>query len=164
MQPKPLYAIVDDILAVLDNDDLDDAERNGALKQLQHSADVKIENTAAFIKNCQAEAEKHKKAADEQAAVARAWAAKASRVKDWLHTNMERAGITVSRGERFNVALVKNSQPTISITDDELVPDEFKTRIEAWKVSKTNIARAIKATGEVPPGVEAHVGTHLRIG
>ena len=51
----------------------------------------------------------------------------------------------------------------VDIVNEEAVPASFKTEVITVKIDKKGIADAIKATGEVPEGVEAHRDEHLRI-
>lgn len=105
------------------------------------------------------------------------------RTKHFLALFMRNRGIKQIDGKLYTLSLVPNSQPTVTVTDDALIPDAYKTvtvtmPLERWKkdiewtltdppkveisVDKTAIHLADKA-GVSVPGVKVEHGDHIRL-
>jgi Siphovirus Gp157 len=64
---------------------------------------------------------------------------------------------------RFSVRVVTNP-PRVEVTEEMLVPQEFKRTVVTTTIDKTAIMRAVRATGEIPPGVDVVRGQRVQIG
>jgi len=85
---------------------------------------------------------------------------KADRVEKWIDYIMQTFQI-----EKLETMLHKLSYRTsesVSILDEALIPDEFKTAVETIKISKSDIKSRIKAGVEVP-GASIQISKNLQI-
>ena len=144
--------------------DLDDA-----WEQAGETFVAKVESTACVVKNLLAEAAIHEAQADVFKQEAAVFAQKqqvlenaAKRLKDYIRFHMEKVGELKVKGERFTVRVQNNSMPTVTVDcDPHELPDEFqRVKVEA---DLQGLARRAKDGAELPAGVRATTGTHLRI-
>ena len=80
-----------------------------------------------------------------------------------LKFGMEALGLEKVTDGVHTAKIVSNSQPSVEITDEDRVPINFKREVTETKIDKRAILDHIRATGEIPEGVEAHKGNHVRI-
>ena len=144
-----LYEIeqaIEDILSQVDENGMLTDEAMEKLQQLQMDEQTKIENVACKIKNLNAEA---KALREEEKALAerrRSKESAAEKSKAYLQNVLMLKGLKKYETPRAVVSL-RNSE-AVSIDDDSLIPEDFKTYEP--KISKTAIKEAIKAGQEVP--------------
>lgn len=116
------------------------------LQQLQMDEQTKIENVACYIKDLNAESkairEEEKALADRRKVKEN----KAERLKNYLSDYLQSNGGTKYETPRAILSFRKSE--AVSIDDDALIPEDFKTYEP--KISKTQIKEAIKAGQEVP--------------
>lgn len=75
------------------------------------------------------------------------------KMKDNIKNKMLLKNITKIEYGSLNINL-SNGGHTINITDEKSVPAEFKIQKITESISKTNIEKHIKETGEIPEGTE----------
>ena len=80
-----------------------------------------------------------------------------------LKFGMEALGLNEVSNGVHKAKIVNNSQPSIEVVNKEAVPVEFKTEVVDIKIDRKAILQQIKETGEIPSGIDAKKGTHLRI-
>ena len=80
-----------------------------------------------------------------------------------LKFGMEALGLTEVSNGVHKAKIVNNSQPSIQVVNEEAVPPQFKEEVREVKINRKAILDTIRATGEIPDGIDAHKGTHLRI-
>lgn len=122
----------------------------------------KIENRAKFRMNLLADIKVFKDEEKRLAEKRRAAERKLDLFDSVTKQTMERFGIERSEGELFTTSIQSNSQPTINILDESMIPEEFFVP-QPDKIDKTKLRDHFKATGEVVPGIKIERGTHLRI-
>ena len=126
------------------------------LDQLQMDRDVKIENTALFIKNLLSDAdqirEEEKKLADRR----RVCENKANRLKEYLSGYLA--------GEKFKtprVAISYRKSESVNVSDIGKIPDDY-LKYKDPEPDKTKIKSALKA-GVSIPGVELIENRNIQI-
>ncbi len=121
----------------------------------------KAVNVAKFIQNLDATAKAIKEAEQKMAKRRKAIENRAQWFKDYLKNNMQAAGITKIESPWFNLAIQKNPE-AVEITNEELLPDDFKTEVVTTKIDKAAIKQVIK-DGVSVPGAVLIQGTRLAI-
>ena len=123
--------------------------------------DEKVAGCVAYIKNLRA----HQKAVKEEMTRLEAKVKTANNdeksLMAYLQGCMMRADKEKAGKGMHTARRQRNTQPTITITDEHAVPDRFVEMIT--KVDKRAIARWLKETGEIVDGTEVTEGEHLRI-
>jgi translation elongation factor EF-1beta len=84
------------------------------------------------------------------------------RLKAYIMACMKGAGISKVENGVHQIRIQK-SPLSITVTDTDAVPVEFKTEVIEVKVDRRAIADQIKSTGVIPDGVDAKQNDHLRI-
>jgi len=82
-------------------------------------------------------------------------------MKDYLKGSMEHTGITKIECPYFKLSIQKNPVSVI-ITNEKLIPEQFKEQVISWKIDKTAIKNCLKA-GEAITGAKLINGTRLAI-
>lgn len=99
--------------------------------------------------------------AEEYLATAKALKNTGKRIKDRLLQVMTENGITEAHGNTTRVAIVPNAQSLV-ITDESLVPEEFKVIIPAsLEIDKKKLKKALEDLQSIP-GAELKGGAHVR--
>ena len=138
------------------------------LAGLQVDFSIKAENTALVIKNLEAEADLN--AAQGQVIMdhakpyvrrAKSLERRAASLKQYLLSEMERAGCAEVEGNLIKVAL-QASQPAVDVVEIEKVAPEFLTPV-APKVDRRGIVKLFKSGQVDIPGVIVSVSQHLRL-
>ena len=71
-------------------------------------------------------------------------------LKEYLRTNMIKAGITKIESPVFTASLRKPSKMA-EVTNEQAIPTEYKTHVpESWKVDKAKILRELKTGADIP--------------
>ena len=121
----------------------------------------KAVNVAKFMQNLDATAKAIKEAEQKMAKRRKAIENRAQWMKDYLKHNMEASGITKIESPWFRLAIQKNPE-AVEITDENMLPDEFKTEVVTTKIDKAAIKQVIK-DGVSVPGAMLMQGTRLAI-
>ena len=120
----------------------------------------KYESYVHVIKTSEALATAAKEAAKEFQAKANTHTNLAKRLKTRLLEDMTQHGTQKAPAGAFQLAIQKNSAPTIEVENPEELPEAYQVHTVA--ADKHEIRRAIKR-GEEIEGVNAEIGSHLRI-
>ena len=159
-----LYEISAAILAAFDQCDENGELLPGVeerLTQLECELSDKADNIAALMRTCEAEAGAYRAEADRLGQLAGSAAAKADRLKRYLKTELERAGITKMDCPRFKLTIAKNSVPSVVLAAGADIPDAF-ARIKRELDTKA-VIETVKAGGAIPDTISVVNGTHLRV-
>lgn len=149
-----LYEIRADIERLTrDMIDPETGEINEDILEELHELDIdhkkKIENILLVAKNKASDAEQHEKEAKIQKDKADRLNREAERLRQYVALDL--------KGEKFETDKVEvrwRRSKSVEITDEDLVPDEFKSFETKVKISKTLIKKAIdKENLEVPGAV-----------
>ena len=156
-----LYEINDEMDAILsvDSDAEFDPDR---LDELDIMFDEKASGCVAFIKNLIAHQKAIKAEIERLEAKVKTAANDEKSLKAYLLGCMQRADRQKAGNVPHTARIQANTQPTITVMDEHLVPDRFVEMIT--KVDKRAIAKWLKDTGEIVDGTEVTEGEHLRIG
>ena len=174
-QKWTLYEITEEILQRLEdvetvNNNNDEAKPeetdhaaslNAELDEWNMAFDKKLEGCCKVVFNLQAQEEALRKESQRFAQRATTTANRVRWLKDYMKQCLDRLNLTKMQAGLFDLRIQK-SPLSVDIKDEGLVPEEYRLRVELV-FDKQAIGRHIQATGEIPPGVEAKQGTHLRI-
>jgi len=166
MNNLSLYELSSTYLKALD--DLTDPELdlplevvNDTLEALGDEMETKAINVTKFMRNMEATANAIKEAETQMAKRRKALENRIKWMKDYLKGSMEHTGITKIECPYFKLSIQKNPA-SVSITNEESIPGQFKEQVISWKIDKTAIKNAIKS-GETIPGANLINGTRLAI-
>lgn len=183
---RPLYKIRDDIVEILDAlcEDIDEEveqELREKLESLDASFNEKAANVIAYCKNLKADYQVFKNESDVLKAKATSIKKSYDGLMEYLNRLMRSADIPKVKEGVHSATLCSNSKPTVNIVDIDAVPTSLvKKVIEVAdldqvpddiiirfvgepKVDKERILEISDEGGDVPPGVEIVLGTHVRI-
>lgn len=139
--------------------ELDQQTIDDTFEALSGEFEEKGLNVARVFQNIEAEAKAIKEAESRMAARRKAMENAVDRLKAYLQTNMEEAGITKIECPEFSVSL-QQSPESVVIVNEGLLPDEF---FEIKKVvSKSKVKEFIKEHGPLD-GAELVRNKHIRI-
>ena len=135
--------------------DLDETTIKDTLEGLSGDLEKKATNVAFFVRNLEATADQIKLAEKQMADRRKAMETRAERIREYLKTNMEIAGISEISCPHFKLAIRKNP-PSVVIDAESQIPADYFSQPETPppQVDKKLIAKAIKDGFEVP-------GAHL---
>lgn len=154
-----LYEISDAYLQLLEADEVD---VTAELDSLNIAFAEKAENIVKLIRSLNAQGsaikDEIKKLRDKLGAVE----GRVDGLKHYLQTGMEKTGKDSLDVGIFRVRL-QNSPLSVKIIDVGSLPEQFKREIVEIRVDKRGIIDHIKSTGEVPVGIQAVQGRHIRI-
>jgi hypothetical protein len=148
-----LYVLAQDYRAAaaqLANLDLDDQTIADTLESLSGDLEIKAQNVAMMARLFDADAAAVKQWAKDAAERAKAIEARADRLRSYLASNLEAAGIEKVEGPGVSISFRKSS--AVVIDGEDLIPAEFMRQkpAPAPEPDKAAIAAAIKAGQEVP--------------
>lgn len=124
--------------------------------------EVKAQNVAYAIRNLEATAEAIKAAEKQMADRRKAIENRAHRVKEYLQTCMEIAGMTKIECPHFALS-IKNNPASVEVLDEKQIPQDYMREIPAkFEIDKTLIKKAI-ADGFDVPGAKLTQGKRLEI-
>lgn len=159
-----LYEITSGILEAVSNV-TDDGELAPGVEEklagLEMDLTEKVDNVAAYLRTCEAEAIAYGAEADRLGNLAASATRKAERIKAYLKEELLRAGMTNVVCPRFKVAVQRNSVPTVKLTEGAAVPERF-ARVKTELDSRA-VVEAVKAGEEIPDTLTVYYGRHLRI-
>lgn len=138
--------------------DIDEQTIADTLEGMGGALEVKATNVAFFARNLESLAASIKDAEAQMAARRKALENRAARMREYLLTCMQLAGVQKIEGPYFKLAQRENP-PSVVIDEPGLIPTEFMRQPEPPPPSpdKTAIKAAIQAGKEVP-------GAHLQRG
>ena len=155
------YRVFLELVSDTDNElSLDDQVVNDTLEAIEGEFEVKAVNTAAILKNMQAEADAIAEAMKSMAARKKALESRADNLKSYLLHNMQAMGLQKIKHPYFNIS-VNKSPESVFIENESLIGDEFKKVVIT--IDKTLIKEHLKS-GDCVPGCALVRGEHLRIG
>jgi len=124
--------------------------------------EVKAQNVAYAIRNMEATAEAIKAAEAQMAERRKAIENRAKRVKEYLQSCMEIAGMTKIECPHFALS-IKSNPASVEVLDEKQIPQDYMREVPAsFVIDKTLIKRAI-ADGFEVPGAKMTQGKRLEI-
>ena len=151
---KNIWDLVED-----DEIDLDTLEK--ALSNIEDNIEAKAENMAKLIKGIDGDINTLKEEENRLAKKRRALENKQKNIKEYLEMQLKVMEIDKVKTPLFTVALQKNP-PSVNITNEDLIPDQFKKTVTTVSVVKKDLLEALKS-GQVIEGAEIKQGKSLRI-
>ena len=136
-------------------------ELEAALDQLQAEFADKAEWIALMVREAEAEAEAYKIEETRLRERRRAAENKATRLKTYVHEQMQRMGVDKIRGALAQVSVVNNSRPTVRWSEDVELPDAF-ARVKR-ELDANAVLVHVGIYGQPPEGAIVETGTHLRV-
>ena len=162
---QPLYQLAAEYRALSDRlHDLDLPDEVIADTLEAEAGDIieKGTNVAKAFRNLEAMAEQIKQAEQQMAARRKALEKRATSIKQYLHANMEKAGISKIESPWFCIILKKNPA-AVAIDDEASIPADYMREIPATlQPDKALIKQAISDGFDVP-GCHLAQGTRLEI-
>ena len=141
-----LYELATDFRNQLDDLFDENGEATPAFEEFRMQLGNKINQVAAYVLNCESDADQCKEVADRILARKKAYERKAERLKLYLAENMHVAGINEIKASdsSFTVKLYPERDESVQIDDGIVFPIEL-CNIRAPEPSKTKIKAAILA-------------------
>lgn len=163
MENLKLYQITNGFMALNDQDDLSDEEKQELGLQLCDALQNKSANIIAYYQNEMAlldgidaeikRLQEYKKATQN----------KVERYKDYVKSNMELLGIDKIETALGKISIAK-SPISVEVVDVDKIPNQYKIVVSDIKVDKQKIKEDFKNTGEIVDGVNIITNnTNLRI-
>lgn len=160
-----LYEIANEYRAISDrlhDLDLDEETIADTLESLSGELTEKSTNVAKFVRNLEAMAAQIKEAEAQMAARRKSIEKRAENIRKYLHTNMEKAGITKIECPWFVVSL-RTNPASVQIDDEAEIPDEYMREIPAkYEPNKVAIKSSLQE-GIAVPGCHLERTTRLEI-
>lgn len=130
------------------------------LEAIQESIEDKSENIVKLIRNWESDInaikEEERRLADRRKSLEN----KTSHLKDYLHYNLELAGMEKIQRPTFTIS-IRNNKPSIEVLDATLIPYHYIIHQEP-KIDKVALYNSIKS-GEEIPGVTLKINRSLQI-
>lgn len=163
MENLKLYQITNGFMALNDQDDLSEEEKQELGLQLCDALQNKSANIIAYYQNEMAlldgidaeikRLQEYKKATQN----------KVERYKDYVKSNMELLGIDKIETALGKISIAK-SPISVEVVDVDKIPNQYKIIVSDIKVDKQKIKDDFKSTGELIDGVNIITNnTNLRI-
>jgi hypothetical protein len=163
----PLYELSDQYLAVLELLELDSIDDDAgqlelALDSIAARITDKAEGIVGLVKQFEGMAELRAAEAKRMKALADADQKRADRLRDYLLRHLVEIGTEKIDTARFRIS-VRQNPPSVQVVDEAQIPEEYLRTVTTVSVDKRGILDALKATGEIPSGVEIIHGTRLDV-
>lgn len=130
-------------------------EQLAILEAVEDDFNHKVESVAKYIRNIEAEETALLSEIKRLAARTKTTTNKKESLKRYLQNMLEATGKQNVDGELLKVSLRK-SPVSCEITDEAIVPEQFKETVTEVKIRKKELIDHFKASGEVIDGVVFH--------
>lgn len=130
------------------------------LEAIEAALPEKCDSVATIVREREASARALREEADRLTMRARADEGAAARLKGYLKSSLEAAGLTSVKGARFTVGVQNNPVSIRWPGDPDSIPDGFRRVVFSLD---GEAAKSAHKAGELPAAFEVHQGTHLRI-
>lgn len=137
------------VMQMIEDDEMDVTTLTDTLESIEASIEVKASNVVYLVKNLDAYSVGIETEIKRLQAKQKAVQAKQDSVKEFLFSQLESMGMTEFK---TNIATIKkvNNPPSVLVEDEKVIPAKYLTIVpESYKVSKTEIAKDLKAGIEV---------------
>lgn len=131
------------------------------LSKLEGDIANKIDGCCRVMKTLDAEAKAFAAEADRLLKAKRQRERHADWLKTYVREQMEVLGEDKLKTELFSLSICNNSNPSVSIFDEDMVPVAYNLPVER-RIDKSAILADVEGGKDVP-GVEVVCGKHLRI-
>lgn len=163
MNNLSLYQITSAFPMLMEQDEMSEEEKSKLQEELTILLQEKSQNIIGYTRNMEltisAMKEEEKRLADNRKGLE----SRLAKFKEYVKECMDKNGITKIDTELGSLTIAKNPM-SVEITNEELIPSEYKTEVVTVKIDKTKIKNNFKETGEIPNGVNILTNnTSLRI-
>lgn len=163
MESLKLYQITNGFMALNDQDDLSDEEKQELGLQLCDALQNKSANIIAYYQNEMALLDGIDAEIKRLQEFKKATQNKVERYKNYVKSNMELLGIDKIETALGKISIAK-SPISVEIVDVDKIPNQYKIIVSDIKVDKQKIKDDFKNTGEIVAGVNIITNnTNLRI-
>ena len=163
MENLKLYQITNGFMALNDQDDLSDGEKQELGLQLCDALQNKSANIIAYYQNEMALLDGIDAEIKRLQEFKKATQNKVERYKDYVKSNMELLGIDKIETALGKISIAK-SPISVEVVDVDKIPNQYKTIVSDIKIDKQKIKENFKNTGEIVDGVNIITNnTNLRI-
>ena len=163
MESLKLYQITNGFMALNDQDDLSDEEKQELGLQLCDALQNKSANIIAYYQNEMALLDGIDAEIKRLQEFKKATQNKVERYKNYVKSNMELLGIDKIETELGKISIAK-SPISVEVVDVDKIPNQYKIVVSDIKVDKQKIKEDFKNTGEIVDGVNIITNnTNLRI-
>lgn len=163
MENLKLYQITNGFMALNDQDDLSDEEKQELGLQLCDALQNKSANIIAYYQNEMALLDGIDAEIKRLQEFKKATQNKVERYKDYVKSNMELLGIDKIETALGKISIAK-SPISVEVVDVDKIPNQYKTIVSDIKIDKQKIKEDFKNTGEIVDGVNIITNnTNLRI-
>lgn len=159
-----LYDIAEryrNILNLMENEDFEGVDLQFALNQISDEFEIKADNIVFLLKEIQADVDAIKNEELRLAKRRKTLENNAQGMKDYLEQMMRLADKTKFK-TTLNSFSIQKTKASVIITEEALVPEEFKTYEQVCKIDKNELYTALKQGAEIL-GVELKENEALRI-
>lgn len=163
MENLKLYQITNGFMALNDQDDLSEEEKQELGLQLCDALQNKSANIIAYYQNEMALLDGIDAEIKRLQEFKKATQNKVERYKDYVKSNMELLGIDKIETALGKISIAK-SPISVEVVDVDKIPNQYKIIVSDIKVDKQKIKDDFKNTGEIVDGVNIITNnTNLRI-
>lgn len=131
------------------------------LDGIEDELENKIHNVIAYSRNLEVEADAIKTAMDNMKSRLDAKRTRALWLKNYARHGMHILGKSKLEWPEFS-ARIQANPPAVEITDEQQIPDDFKSEVVEVKIDKKAISERLKSGGYVP-GAVLRQGESLRV-
>lgn len=144
---KALFELAAEYRAISDklhDLDLDEQTISDTLEGLCGDIQEKSTNVAKYFRNMESDADRIEEAAKIMMARAKSVRKRSANLKDYLLSNMEKAGISKIESPWFVISIKQNPE-SVSVEDESIIPrDYFKEIPVSYQLDKVLVKQAIK--------------------
>lgn len=163
MSELSLYQISNAFPALMENEEMTDAEKEQVKDELIILLQQKSQSIIGYVKNIELTIEAMKSEEKRISEQRKILENRTTRFKKYVKECMEQIGIKKIETQLGTLSIA-NNPISVEVVNEELVPSEFKEEIITIKINKKAITDNFKETGEIPNGVNILThNTSLRI-
>ena len=155
-----LYELTNDFVQLSEIEDMENDAVKDTLESIQLEIEDKTENIAKLIKNITSDSKAIKEEEDRLKARRQSLDNKATYLKQYLHEQLEFAGLTKIKRPTVTVSIQANP-PSLKVLDPTLIPSHYMIPVEPT-IDKKAMLSVLKEGKDIP-GVEIFQGRSVRI-
>lgn len=153
MNELSLYSISQSLEETLNNDELEEEQKEQAIAILKEMIQSKSTEVIGLEKNMEYVIEAMKQEEERIKNNRKSLENKLERYKEYIMVCMKMLDTNKMETPRGTITMVVNPM-SVEITDEEKLPNKYKRQVIETKIDKEAIKRDFKATGELIEGAE----------
>lgn len=163
MSNLSLYEITNAFPLLMEQEEMSEEDKKKVEEELTVLLQQKSQNIIGYTRNIELTIEAMKMEEKRISEQRKTLENKVSKFKEYVKECMDKNNITKIETELGSLIIAKNPM-SVEITNELIVPNEFKEEVITTKVNKTAIKNYFKETGEIPEGTNIiTTNTSLRI-